>query len=91
LWDNLERSVNIIFFDEIPTLFYQIIRRDSIENFKILNLEKYKELQSLLFKELYIDKQKLEETLIYNRIDLEDYDADMCYIEDNKLVAKSYR
>lgn len=91
MWDNLERSVNIIFFDEIPTLFYQIIRRDSIENFKILNLEKYKELQSLLFKELYIDKQKLEETLIYNRIDLEDYDADMCYIEDNKLVAKSYR
>jgi len=88
--DNRERSVNIIFFDDIPIVFYQLIRRYNIENFGILNLEKYKELQSLLFKELYIDKQKLEETLIYNRIEINDYDADMCYIEDNKLISKKY-
>ena len=86
--DCRSRSVNIIFFDDIPTVFYQYVGKGEYENVFCINKEKMTELKMLMINQ-YIAKESSELDILPmdSGIEIKTYGA-TCSKEGNQLTAR---
>jgi hypothetical protein len=85
--DGRSRWVIVLSLDGIPFFLYQYIGKGYCENLKVLNKDKlfefFTECITSKLKDINICESKEDE-----EITIEIYGADVCYLEDNKLITR---